>query len=129
MSRTYRRTKRSPEWVTHRTVFVYQGIKRKRKVTGEYDPYQCPSNKFEYKIYTNVDVPRSGKDLKKHIKKYRADKNQGYYSPPSDFVNRCINKPFRARMKQEVIKVTKLADDYLDYEFEPYRKTAGWSWW
>lgn len=116
MSRTYRRRKgeKPSSWITHDFVCVEE-FPKKYGWGGKYGLWQ--------------DIPRTGKDLKKHLAKYRADGYSHRNHVPSWFVRDFCNKPYRAKMKQEVRNIMKRGDDYLDYDFNPQKNNALWMWW
>ena len=126
MSRTYRKRKGdSPsKWITHKDVVVeewdhhshyFRGGKRVERV-------------WTRKLYSHV--PRTGKDLKKHLALEWDSDNASYMgSPPKWFVRDFCNKPFRAKAKAEIRKMMQTAGDYDEYVFDPYKKNAKWNWW
>lgn len=114
MSRTYRRRKgENPcSWITHDCVCVEEYSKRNSR----------------WKIGLWQDIPRKGNDLKYHLAKYHSDGYSHMNHVPSWFVNRFCNRPFRAKMKQEVRSIMKRGDDYMDYNFNPNKSNALWNW-
>lgn len=80
MSRTYRRKKgESPgKHITHDCVMV-----------DSYPTYNC---RWRREIWQ--DIPRAGKDLKKHLAKYHADGYKHMNHVPSWFVRIFCNKAY-----------------------------------
>lgn len=115
MSRTYRRQRgeKPYTWITHELVCFEEFSKRGRR---------WRRGLWEY-------VPRTGKDLKEHLNEYHSDGHMNMNMVPSWFVNSFCNRPFRAKMKQEVRSIMKRAGDYEDYNFDPHKHDALWSWW
>ena len=123
MSRTFRKKgKRIPEWVSHDEWVVSEEWDYH---TGFYRNDEWHKRIWTKRLYKSV--PRTGNDLKKKLAKWHSGKESD--TPPKWFVREYCNKPYRAKMKQEVRKLMKLADDYDDYNFDPCINHAMWDWW
>ena len=108
MSRTYRRKNEKWEyyWVTRDW---------KRDHTCKYGWF-C------------VEYGLDGKERDQAINKFHSDAQRTMNQVPSWFVNQFCNRPFRAKMKQEVRKIMQ-SGEYDDYNFDPCKQTALWEWW
>ena len=120
MSRTYRRKKKkTPKWVTTDSV-----ISESRDIKF-YNPWKEKVVVITRHLW--VDVPRTGKDLRKHVADYHADKNSGYHSVPKEYC-KMIDRIRKAKDKAEVKRIM-IQGDYEEYNFEPWVRDAGWSYW
>lgn len=63
----------------------------------------------------------------KQTAKYHGEQRPGYYSPPSDWVNRNCNRPLRRKVKEQM-HYALTYDLWDDTVLEPYIKFAGWYW-
>jgi len=70
-----------------------------------------------------------GHELQKSINIFHSDGYRHMNHVPTWFVRDYCNKPFRAKMKQEIRNIMKRGDDYLDYNFNPNKSNALWNWW
>lgn len=122
MSRTYRRKRgeKPCRWITHDYVCVEEFEYRSKSWRGEW---------FKYTKSLYVDIPRTGKDKKKHLAKYHADGYSHMNHVPSWFVQAYCNRPFRAKMKHEVRNIMKRGGDYEEGNFDPQKKDSLWMWW
>ena len=115
MSRTYRRKRgeKPSTWITHNYTCIEKYLSR---------GYRWRSGLWQ-------DVPRIGKDLKKHLAKYHADGYINMNMIPAWYVRDFCNKPFRSKMKQEVRNIMKRGGDYDEYNFDPNSKNSKWNYW
>ncbi len=118
MSRTYRRKKgeKPGRWITHDYVCVEEYEHSKKR-------------NYRWKSGLWQDIPRTGKDLRTHLAEYRSDGHGHMNHVPKWFVKSFCNRPFRAKMKQEVRNIMKRGGDYDEYEFAPNKSIALWNWW
>lgn len=63
----------------------------------------------------------------KQTAKYHGERHPGYYSPPSDWVNRNCNRPLRRKAKKQM-HYALVNDNWDNTIIEPFIKNAGWYW-
>lgn len=101
---------------------------RRKNEQWEYNWVCRDWDKIGYPLYWKM-VQLEGKSRTKAINKFHSDAQRTMNQVPSWYVNQFCNRPFRAKMKHEVRMIMKRADDYEDYNFDPFKKDALWSWW